>query len=117
MNNYNSYKLFVNDKLYYYLIGSKGSLKKTMNTKNKFIDFDEIKLTTEILTMSKKDIEKNLKRAKRYQKILKYVVGNSSFALKKVEDKNYKKIVDMNHLIEKLITMLSNRLVTLERNK
>lgn len=88
-----------------------------MDTKNKFIDFDETKLIAELSTMSKKDIEKNLKRAKRYQKVLKYIVGNSSFALKKVEDKNYKKIVDMNHLIEKLITILNNRLVTLERNK
>lgn len=86
-----------------------------METKNKFIDLDEAKLMAEISTMSKKDIERNLKRAKRYQKILKYIVGNSSFALKKMEDKNYKKIVDMNHLIEKLITILNNRLVAMER--
>lgn len=86
-----------------------------METKNKFIDLDEAKLMAEISTMSKKDLERNLKRAKRYQKILKYIVGNSSFALKKMEDKNYKKIVDMNHLIEKLITILNNRLVSLER--
>lgn len=86
-----------------------------METKNKFIDLDEVKLMAEISTMSKKDIERNLKRAKRYQKILKYIVGNSSFALKKMEDKNYKKIVDMNHLIEKLITILNNRLVSMER--
>lgn len=88
-----------------------------METKNKFIEFDEAKLMAEISSMSKKDVEKNLKRAKRYQKILKYIVGNSSFALKKVEDKNYKKIVDMNHLIEKLITILNNRIVSMERNK
>lgn len=86
-----------------------------METKNKFIDLDEAKLMAEISTMSKKDLERNLKRAKRYQKILKYIVGNSSFALKKMEDKNYKKIVDMNHLIEKLITILNNRLVSMER--
>lgn len=86
-----------------------------METKNKFIDLDEAKLMSEISTMSKKDIERNLKRAKRYQKVLKYIVGNSSFALKKMEDKNYKKIVDMNHLIEKLITILNNRLVSIER--
>lgn len=86
-----------------------------METKNKFIDLDEAKLMAEISTMSKKDIERNLKRAKRYQKILKYIVGNSSFALKKMEDKNYKKIVDMNHLIEKLITILNNRLASMER--
>ena len=86
-----------------------------METKNKFIDLDEAKLIAEISTMSKKDLERNLKRAKRYQKILKYIVGNSSFALKKMEDKNYKKIVDMNHLIEKLITILNNRLVSMER--
>lgn len=88
-----------------------------METKNKFIEFDEAKLMAEISSMSKKDVEKNLKRAKRYLKILKYIVGNSSFALKKMEDKNYKKIVDMNHLIEKLITILNNRLVFMERNK
>lgn len=86
-----------------------------MNTTNKFIDLDENKLLLEINSMSKKDIERNLKRAKRYRKILKYIVGNSSFALKKIEDKNYKKIVDMNHLIEKLITILNNRLVFMER--
>lgn len=86
-----------------------------METKNKFIELDEAKLMAEISTMSKKDIERNLKRAKRYQKILKYIVGNSSFALKKMEDKNYKKIVDMNHLIEKLITILNNRLASMER--
>lgn len=86
-----------------------------METKNKFIDLDEAKLMAEISTMSKKDLEGNLKRAKRYQKILKYIIGNSSFALKKMEDKNYKKIVDMNHLIEKLITILNNRLVSMER--
>ena len=86
-----------------------------METKNKFIDLDEAKLMAEISSMSKKDVERNLKRAKRYQKILKYIVGNSSFALKKMEDKNYKKIVDMNHLIEKLITILNNRLVSMER--
>lgn len=86
-----------------------------METKNKFIDLDEAKLMAEISIMSKKDLESNLKRAKRYQKILKYIVGNSSFALKKMEDKNYKKIVDMNHLIEKLITILNNRLVSMER--
>lgn len=86
-----------------------------MGTKNKFIELDETNLIAEISSMSKKDIARNLKRAKRYQKILKYVVGNSSFSLKKMEDKNYKKIVDMNHLIDKLITILNNRLVTLER--
>lgn len=86
-----------------------------METKNKFIDLDVAQLMAEISTMSKKDLERNLKRAKRYQKILKYIVGNSSFALKKMEDKNYKKIVDMNHLIGKLITILNNRLVSMER--
>lgn len=86
-----------------------------METKNKFIELDETKLMAEISSMSKKDVERNLKRAKRYQKILKYIVGNSSFALKKMEDQNYKKIVDMNHLIEKLITILNNRLVSMER--
>lgn len=86
-----------------------------METKNKFIDLDETKLMVEINSMSKKDVERNLKRAKRYQKILKYIVGNSSFALKKVDDKSYKKIVDMNHLIEKLITILNNRLASMER--
>lgn len=87
-----------------------------MDIKNKFIDLDEAKLMTEVSTMSRKDLEKNLKRAKRYQKVLKYIVGDSSFALKKVEDKNYRKIIDMNHLMEKLITILNNRLVALERN-
>lgn len=86
-----------------------------METKNKFIDLDEAKLMVEVSSMSKKDIERNLKRAKRYQKVLKYIVGNSSFALRKVDDKNYKKIVDMNHLIEKLVTILNNRLVSMER--
>lgn len=80
-----------------------------------YVELDEAKLSAEILAMTKEDVKKNLKRAKRYQKVLKYIVGNSSFVLKKSHEKDYKKIVDMNHMIEKLITMLNNRLASLER--
>lgn len=83
--------------------------------KSNYVELDEAKLSAEILAMTKQDVEKNLKRARRYQKVLKYIVGNSSFALKKSHEKDYKNIVDMNHMIEKLITMLNNRLVSLER--
>jgi hypothetical protein len=83
--------------------------------KSNYVELDEAKLSLEILAMTKGDVEKNLKRARRYQKLLKYIVGNSSFALKESHDKEYRKIVDMNHMIEELITMLNNRLVSFER--